>query len=95
MHYSDWSIGVCKFHYKELETCINDLDSNTMCKYLITVDILVLLTHDDPKLLDGGGEMPKSQGRGWQFDARLQNLLSTRQTLVRWSTTSCALTLAY
>ena len=21
----------------------------------------------DPKLLDDGGEIPKSQGRGWQF----------------------------
>ena len=22
---------------------------------------------DDPKILDDGGEIPKSQGRGWRF----------------------------
>ena len=26
---------------------------------------------DDLKLLDDGEEIPKSQGRGWQFDSRL------------------------
>ena len=29
------------------------------------------MVRDDPKLLDGGGEIPNSQGRGWQFDSRL------------------------
>ena len=43
---------------------------------------------DDPKLLDDGGETPKSQGRGWWFDSRLWNLMSTWQKLVRWSTAS-------
>ena len=40
-----------------------------------------MLVRDDPKprpkLLDGGGEIPKSQGRGWRFDSRLWNLLFT------------------
>jgi len=27
------------------------------------------LVQDDPKLLDDGGEIPKSQGRGWKFDS--------------------------
>ena len=26
---------------------------------------------DNPKLLDDGGDIPKSQGRGWRFDSRL------------------------
>ena len=26
---------------------------------------------DDPKLLDYGGEIPKSQGKGWLFGSRL------------------------
>ena len=34
---------------------------------------------DDLKLLDDGGEIPKSKGRGWLSDSRLWNLLSTRQ----------------
>ena len=37
------------------------------------------LVEDDPKLLDDGGEIPKSQGRGWRFDSRLWDLLSTWQ----------------
>ena len=35
------------------------------------------LVQDDLKLLDDGGEIPKSQGRGWWFDFRKRNLLST------------------
>ena len=35
------------------------------------------LVRDDPKLLDDGGETPKSQGRGWWFSSRVWNLLST------------------
>ena len=34
---------------------------------------------DDPKLMDDGGEIPKSQERDWQFDYRLWNLLYTWQ----------------
>ena len=49
---------------------------------------------DKPKLLDGGGEIPKSQGRGWQFDSWLWNLLCTWQQLAMWSFASCALALA-
>ena len=35
------------------------------------------LPGDDLNLLDDGGEIPKSQGRGWRFDSWLWNLLST------------------
>ena len=35
------------------------------------------LVQDDLELLDDVGEIPKSQGRGWLFDSRLRNLLST------------------
>ena len=35
----------------------------------------------DLKLLDDGGEIPKSKGRGWRFNSRLWNLLSTWQKL--------------
>ena len=35
------------------------------------------LVQDDPTLLDDGGEIPKSQRKGWRFDSRLWNLLST------------------
>ena len=31
----------------------------------------------DPKLSDDGGEIPKSQGRGWEFQSWLWNLLFT------------------
>ena len=37
------------------------------------------LVQDGPKLLDDGGEIPKSQGRGWRFETWLWNLLSTWQ----------------
>jgi hypothetical protein len=37
------------------------------------------LVRDDPKLLHNGGEIPKYQGKGWRFDSRLWNLLSTWQ----------------
>ena len=39
-------------------------------------------------------KIPTSQGRGWRFDSRLWNLLSTWHKLARWSTASCALVLA-
>ena len=29
------------------------------------------MVQDDPKLLDDGGEIPKSQRRGWRFDTQL------------------------
>lgn len=32
---------------------------------------------DNPKLRGDGGETPKTQGRGWRFNAQLTNLLST------------------
>ena len=31
----------------------------------------------DPKLLDDGGEIPKSQRKGWRFDSRVWKLLLT------------------
>ena len=40
--------------------------------------IRTCMFQDDPKLMDDGGEIPKSQGRGWPFEPRLWNLLSTR-----------------
>ena len=49
---------------------------------------------NDPKLLDDGGEILKSQGRGWRFDSRLLNFFSIGQILARWSTTSYTLELA-
>ena len=36
--------------------------------------------HHNPKLLDDGGGIPKSQGRGWRLDSRLCNLLSPSHT---------------
>ena len=33
--------------------------------------ITALKVRDVPKLLDDGGEIPKSQGRGWQFNSQL------------------------
>ena len=35
------------------------------------VDVELRLVRDDRELLDDGGEVPKSQGRGWRFDSRL------------------------
>ena len=29
------------------------------------------MVREDPKLLDDGGEIPKRQGRGWQFHSQL------------------------
>ena len=37
----------------------------------------ICLVRDDLKLPDDGGEISKSQGRGWQFEFWLWNLLST------------------
>ena len=34
-------------------------------------EVSLILVGDDPKLLEDGGEVPKSQGRGWQFNSRL------------------------
>ena len=51
------------------------------------------LVQDDLKLPDDGGGIPKTQGRSWQFESRLWNLLSIDEKLVMWSTASCALTL--
>ena len=34
-------------------------------------DLWTTTVRDDPKLLDDGGYIPKSQGRGWQFDSML------------------------
>ena len=53
------------------------------------------LVQDDPKLLDDGAKIPKSQGRGWRFDSRLCNVLSTWQkTCQVIKCLSCALALA-
>ena len=38
-----------------------------------------LVVQDDPTLSDDSGEVPKSEWRGWRFDSRLWNLLSTWQ----------------
>ena len=35
------------------------------------IDVHYFLVQDDPKLLDDGEEIPKSQGRGWRFDLRM------------------------
>ena len=42
-----------------------------------TVYDLPCSKQDDPKLLDDGVEIPKSQGKGWQVNFWLCNLLST------------------
>ena len=55
---------------------------------------VIIAVPDKPKLLDDGDEILKSQGRGWWFNSRLWNLLSTWQILARWSIASCALVLA-
>ena len=41
------------------------------------LDIQRNLVRDDLKLPDDGGGIPKSLGKGWQFESRLWNLLST------------------
>ena len=47
--------------------------------WLSWIPILNIMVRYDPELLDDDGEIPKSQGRGWQFNSRLWNLLSTWQ----------------
>ena len=51
------------------------------------------MVRDDLTLPYDGGEIPKSQGRGWWFKSRMWKLLSTLQKICR-STASCALALA-
>ena len=41
------------------------------------IQYTVSLVQDELQLLDHGREIPKSQGRGWRFNFRLWNLLST------------------
>jgi hypothetical protein len=49
----------------------------------------------DPKLLDDGGEIPKSQGRGWQFDPPVvKSPLHLTENLLGGSIASCASMLA-
>ena len=40
-------------------------------KYHVTLIIIfsIVQVRDDPNLVDDGGEIPKSQGRGWWFDS--------------------------
>lgn len=46
------------------------------------------------KLLNDGGKIPNSYGRGWRFDYRLRNLLLLDIKFARWSIVSYALALA-
>ena len=39
-------------------------------------NVLTLMVWDDSKPLDGGGQIPRPQGKFWRFDSRLWNLLS-------------------
>ena len=50
------------------------------------------MVQDDLNLPDDGGEIPKSQGRGWQFESRSLYLM---EKLVRCLTASCALVLTF
>jgi hypothetical protein len=53
------------------------------------------MVQDDPKLPDGGGEIPKSQGRGWRFDPPVvKSPLHLTENLLGGSTASCASALA-
>ena len=57
--------------------------------------MVVRVVREDLELLDDGGEILKSQGRGWRFESpgcEISSLFDEK--LVRWSTTSCALVLA-
>ena len=49
---------------------------------------------DNPKLLDDGGEIPKSQGRGWCFDSQRDISSLHDKKLARWLIVSCVLALA-
>ena len=56
---------------------------------------IILLVRDNLKLPDDGGEIPKSQGRGLVVRIpTMKSPLYLMEKLVRWSITSCALTLA-
>ena len=56
---------------------------------------IILLVRDKLKLPDDGGEIPKSQGRGLVVRIpTMKSPLYLMEKLVRWSITSCALTLA-
>ena len=46
-----------------------------------------------PQTIGWWWEIPESQGRGWRFDSRQWNLLSTWHKHCRWSIASCALAL--
>ena len=57
-----------------------DASIGVYCMNIVTVELRrfytqgnvgAWLVRDDPKLLDDGGEIPKSQGRGWRFDSQL------------------------
>ena len=37
----------------------------------VEIETWITLVQDNPKLLDDGGEMPKSQGRGSRYDSGL------------------------
>jgi hypothetical protein len=45
--------------------------SRDNCLKITIISILSFVVRDDPKLLHDGGEIPKSQGRGWWFDSQL------------------------
>jgi hypothetical protein len=55
---------------------------------LQSFECLMSWVQDDPKLPDDGGEIPKSQRRGWRFDSRLlnftKNLSNGQLSLVLW-----------
>ena len=68
---------------------------SSSCKHFPSSPLCPTMVQGDPKLLDDGGEIPKSQGRGWRFGSLMWKLFSTWHKLVRWSTPSCVLALAY
>jgi hypothetical protein len=51
--------------------------SSTCSNFGVTwyINKIIRLVGDDPRQPDDGGEIPKSQGRGWQFNPQLCNLL--------------------
>ena len=58
---------------------------------------MTTMVQDDPKVLDDGGEIPKSQGRGQEVGGaipgcEISSLLDKK--FARWLTASCALALA-
>ena len=62
---------------------------------MIVHDIRRSVVQDDLKLLGDGRGIPKSQGRGWWFESRLWNLLSTWRKTCQVVNCLLCLALAY